>query len=85
MQTLNYSPFSLLIKLCVFTDIWLSPTHSVYGGWIQSGEIDIVETKGNDNYVNASGQNVGNTFLTSTLHWGPDKANDNWWRTHWEK
>jgi hypothetical protein len=61
------------------------PRDNVYGGWPRSGEIDIVESKGNDVYVEGGGQKVGNTFMGSTLHWGPDTAHNNWWRTHWEK
>ena len=76
---------SLLIKLCVFTAIWMLPRDSVYGGWPRSGEIDIMESKGNDLYVDGSGVNVGNTLMGSTLHWGPDSSHNNYWRTHWEK
>ena len=57
----------------------------MYGGWPRSGEIDIMESKGNDIYVDGSGNNVGNTLMGSTLHWGPDPDHNNWWRTHWEK
>ena len=87
MQKLIYpsTPCSLLINLCVFTAIWMLPRDSVYGGWPRSGEIDIMESKGNDVYLNGSGQNVGNNLVASTLHWGPSTNYNNWWRTHWEK
>jgi hypothetical protein len=81
----KFSPFLFLIKLCVFTAIWMSSTHRVYGGWSQSGEIDIMESKGNDVYVDGSGRNLGNNLMGSTLHWGPDDAHDKWQMTHWEK
>ena len=57
----------------------------MYGGWPQSGSIDIVRSKGNDIYVDGSGNNVGNTLIGSTLHWGPDPGHNNGWRTYWEK
>jgi len=69
----------------VFTAIWMLPRDWVYGGWPRSGEIDIMESKGNEVYVDGNGQNVGNTLMGSTLHWGPDPDHNNWWRTHWEK
>jgi beta-glucanase (GH16 family) len=69
----------------IWPAIWMLPKDSVYGGWPRSGEIDIMESKGNDIYVDGSGQNVGNTLMGSTLHWGPDPDHNNWWRTHWEK
>lgn len=58
--------------------IWLLPTDSVYGPWPESGEIDIAESRGN-NYTYPTG---GNNIISSTLHWGPDAANDAWWRTY---
>ena len=77
MQMLNYSPFSLLTKLCVFTAIWMSARHNVYGGWPRSGKLDIMESKGNDNYVNSRGEHVGNTMIESVLRCGLDGAHQN--------
>jgi len=85
MQKLLFPPYSLLINLGVFTAIWMLPRDWVYGGWPRSGEIDIMESKGNDVYVDGDGNYVGNTLVGSTLHWGPDTDHNNWWRTHWEK
>jgi hypothetical protein len=85
MQMINYSPFSFLIKLYVFTAIWMLSTHRVYGGWFRSGETDIVESKGNDVYADGSGRNFGNNLMGSTLHWGPDEAHDKWQVADWEK
>jgi beta-glucanase (GH16 family) len=79
-----FHPCSLLTNLFVFTAIWMLPRDWVYGGWPRSGEINIVESKGNDNYMD-NGQNVGNTLMGSTLHWGPDAGHNNWWRTLWKK
>lgn len=58
--------------------IWMLPVNNVYGPWPASGEIDIVESRGN-NHTYAQG---GNNIVSSTLHWGPDAANDAWWRTN---
>jgi beta-glucanase (GH16 family) len=58
--------------------IWMLPVNNVYGPWPASGEIDIVESRGN-NYTYAQG---GNDIVSSTLHWGPDPADDAWWMTN---
>lgn len=58
--------------------IWMMPVSDTYGAWPASGEIDIVEARGN-NWTYAQG---GNNIASSALHWGPDPANDAWWRTN---
>ncbi|KAI9809251.1 MAG: hypothetical protein M1825_002542 [Sarcosagium campestre] len=58
--------------------IWMMPAESVYGEWPLSGEIDIMESRGN-NHTYAQG---GNNIVSSALHWGPNPANDAWWRTN---
>ena len=58
--------------------IWLLPVESKYGAWPASGEIDIVESRGN----NHSYRQGGNDIVSSALHWGPNAANDAWWRTN---
>jgi len=58
--------------------IWMLPVNNTYGPWPSSGEIDIAESRGN-NYTYAQG---GNNIVSSALHWGPDPANDAWWRTN---
>ncbi|KAI4741754.1 putative beta-1,3-glucan-binding protein [Aureobasidium sp. EXF-12298] len=55
--------------------IWMLPKDDVYGAWPRSGEIDIMESRGN-NHTYAQG---GNNVMSSTLHWGPNSANDGWW------
>lgn len=47
--------------------IWMLPENAAYGGWPASGEIDIMESRGND----ASCAAGGNNKFASTLHWGP--------------
>jgi len=58
--------------------IWMMPVKDTYGPWPQSGEIDIAESRGN-NYTYSQG---GNNIISSATHWGPNPANDGWWRTN---
>ncbi|PQE03298.1 glycoside hydrolase family 16 protein [Rutstroemia sp. NJR-2017a BBW] len=52
--------------------IWMLPVEDTYGAWPQSGEIDIMESRGN-NYTYSLG---GNNFVSASLHWGPDLKHD---------
>ncbi|XP_050300167.1 beta-1,3-glucan-binding protein-like [Anthonomus grandis grandis] len=65
--------------------IWLLPRYNAYGVWPQSGEIDLVESRGNKNLVNSAGVNVGSQQVSSTLHWGPNYFFDEWSKSHYEK
>ncbi|KAK0726870.1 glycoside hydrolase family 16 protein [Lasiosphaeria miniovina] len=58
--------------------IWMMPVADTYGPWPASGEIDIVESRGNDHWHPQGGNNIA----SSALHWGPNPANDGWWRTN---
>lgn len=58
--------------------IWMMPKDSEYGAWPKSGEIDLVESRGN-NHTHPQG---GNNIASSALHWGPNQANDAFWRTN---
>lgn len=40
-----------------------------YGGWPLSGEIDVIESRGNKNYANGTDQ-MGVERVSSTLHFG---------------
>jgi beta-glucanase (GH16 family) len=57
--------------------IWLMPAEDKYGPWPASGEIDIMESRGN-NYTYPLG---GNDIMSSTLHWGPTTGLDAWYHT----
>lgn len=46
------------------------PEHAVYGGWPSSGEVDIMESRGNRNLFNPAGVNIGTEQVGSTLHFG---------------
>lgn len=58
--------------------IWMMPVDDKYGVWPNSGEIDIAESRGNNHTYPLGGNNI----ISSTLHWGPNAANDAWWRTN---
>lgn len=47
--------------------IWMLPTDDKYGPWPMSGEIDIIEGRGNGPEYSAQGVN----FIRSSLNWGP--------------
>ncbi|KAI7856563.1 concanavalin A-like lectin/glucanase domain-containing protein [Circinella umbellata] len=49
----------------IWPAIWMMPKHSQYGEWPASGEIDIVESRGNTQYPYGNISTIG-----STLHWG---------------
>ena len=44
------------------------PTESLYGQWPRSGEIDIVEVRGNQD-LTFRGEPIGRQVAGSTLHW----------------
>ncbi|KAK5129635.1 hypothetical protein LTR08_002997 [Meristemomyces frigidus] len=58
--------------------IWMLPVNSTYGPWPASGEIDIMESRGN-NYTYPTG---GNNIVSSTLHWGLEPNADGWWQNN---
>lgn len=57
---------------------WLLPKQGAYGIWPASGEIDIMESRGNSADYAAGGVNQ----FGSTLHWGPFYGADGWQQTH---
>jgi len=54
--------------------IWMLPKSDSYGGWPKSGEIDIMESRGNQG-------DIGVGSVASTLHWGPDFNNNRYTMT----
>jgi len=56
----------------------MMPEHEAYGGWPASGEIDIMESRGNSASCSAGGSNK----FGSTLHWGPSWDANGWHNTH---
>lgn len=63
--------------------IWCLPRHNEYGEWPASGEIDIMESRGNVNYPREFGG--GPETFGSTMHWGPDFFTNQYTKTHAEK
>ena len=60
--------------------IWMMPVNSAYGGWPVSGEIDIMESRGNARgYIGGGVESIG-----STLHFGPYCCDDASSTTHAE-
>lgn len=47
--------------------LWMLPTTNVYGPWPLSGEIDIVESRGNG--IEYTGR--GSNYVQGSLNWGP--------------
>ena len=80
--TIKYGRVEVTAKLpagdWLWPAIWMMPVNDTYGPWPMSGEIDIAESRGNNYTYNQGGNNI----VSSALHWGPNAANDAWWRTN---
>ena len=59
------------------TGIRLLPSDDVYGEWPRSGEIGMVNARGNG----PSYPDLGNDNMWSALHWGPFKEFDSYFRS----
>jgi len=59
--------------------VWLMPTNAAYGEWPASGEIDIVESRGNARGYAGGG---GCEAFSSTLHYGPYWPSDGYLNAH---
>lgn len=64
--------------------LWLMPKDSVYGGWPRSGEIDLMEGRGNRNLFSGN-TNVGTEQFGSTLHFGPQWDVNGFMTSHYSK
>lgn len=80
LRTLNgfsfrYGRIEIIAKLpagdWLWPAMWLLPTKAKYGDWPRSGEIDIVESRGNLNYFGENDRHIGAEHVGSTLHFGP--------------
>jgi beta-glucanase (GH16 family) len=73
--TIKYGRVEVVAKLpqgdWLWPAIWMLPVEETYGPWPASGEIDILESRGN----NRTYEQGGNNIASSTLHWGPDVDN----------
>ncbi|XP_048775138.2 beta-1,3-glucan-binding protein-like isoform X2 [Ostrea edulis] len=68
----------------IWPAIWLLPHRNAYGEWPASGEIDIVESRGNTNYHDEKGNSQGVDSFGSTLHFGPAYGFDPFEKAHGE-
>lgn len=55
----------------IWPAIWMMSKKENYGGWPASGEIDIVESRGNRELNDERGVHKGVNAAGQTLHWGP--------------
>ncbi|ORY82429.1 concanavalin A-like lectin/glucanase domain-containing protein [Protomyces lactucae-debilis] len=79
-HSIHYGRVEVTAKLPVgdwlWPAIWMMPTNNTYGKWPQSGEIDIMESRGNGvDFISVNEQQQhfpgGHDATYSTLHWGP--------------
>jgi len=68
----------------IWPAIWMLPLREAYGNWPSSGEIDIMESRGNKK-LTADGVNIGVEQTGSTLHYGVDYFTNGWPKAHWAK
>jgi len=80
--TFQYGTIEIRAKLplgdWLWPALWLLPRYNSYGEWPASGEIDIMESRGNAPSYTAGGVNQYGT----TLHWGPFYGQDAYILTH---
>jgi len=55
----------------IWPAIWMMPKKEPYGSWPASGEIDLVEGRGNLDLVDEGGNHKGVNAAGATMHWGP--------------
>jgi beta-glucanase (GH16 family) len=61
----------------IWPAIWMLPLREAYGAWPSSGEIDIMESRGNRK-LTVDGVNIGVEQTGSTLHYGVDYFTNGW-------
>jgi beta-glucanase (GH16 family) len=61
--------------------IWMLSKNNAYGEWPASGEIDLVESRGNLDLQDEEGNQRGHTYAGATLHWGPYLPHNGWEKT----
>lgn len=64
--------------------IWMMPKSNAYGGWPSSGEIDLMESRGNRGLFDGS-LNVGTELVGHTLHFGPRWDQNGWPTAHFTR
>ena len=58
------------------------PQNDTYGQWPRSGEMDIMESKGNLDYL-CYGDYEGHQKMGNTMHWGPSPSENGFQLTNW--
>ncbi|GJN75263.1 hypothetical protein PLICBS_009360 [Purpureocillium lilacinum] len=80
-KSIRYGKVEVVTKMpkgdWIWPAIWMMPEDSVYGQWPRSGEIDIMESRGNGREYSEGGRN----YYYGTLHWGPTSETDSYWKT----
>ncbi|XP_055607120.1 beta-1,3-glucan-binding protein-like [Uranotaenia lowii] len=75
----RYGKVEISAKLAAGDWMWpaisFMPKVNAYGGWPASGEIDLLESKGNRELIR-NGINVGIEQVTSKLQFGPDEGHN---------
>jgi beta-glucanase (GH16 family) len=69
----------------IWPAIWMMPEKEAYGGWPASGEIDMCESRGNLNLVDADGVHIGCNSAGATMHWGPFWPHNGYMKTHGDR
>ncbi|XP_052818189.1 beta-1,3-glucan-binding protein-like [Mya arenaria] len=69
----------------IWPAIWMLPRSNYYGEWPRSGEIDLMESRGNSEAKDTDGNDHGRNEIGSTLHWGPDAGQNKFYLTHGER
>jgi len=64
--------------------IWMMPRYNQYGTWPASGEIDIMESRGNLNLMQ-NGVNIGSEQVSCTMHYGPYWPYNGYENAHFSK
>ncbi|EEQ35864.1 glycosyl hydrolase family protein [Microsporum canis CBS 113480] len=76
-KSIQYGRVEVVAKMPKGDWLWPAILNETYGAWPTSGEIDILETRGNDvDYVVG-----GRDIMSSSLHWGPTPETDSFWRS----
>jgi hypothetical protein len=68
----------------IWPAIWMLPAGVEYGQWPTSGEIDIMESRGNLQYT-LDGENIGAEQYGVTLHYGIDYVTNGWEYAHFSR
>lgn len=88
-KTIRYGSVEVRAKIprgeWLWPAIWMLPKASHYGGWPRSGEIDLMESRGNEHIYDGAGHDHGVRQVSSTLHWGTDAGQNRFTMTHGDK